>query len=114
MFQVFFLGDGHFSELIIPLQQHGSVYWSTSAELLLSSLDSERTLAEQLIPGAYSYLKAPIWQDSSTTEDCKLLEEKFGGPQAVADRSGSRAYERFTGNQISRVRVLVSHLLVSQ
>ena len=47
--------------------------------------------------------KAPIWQDSSTSEDCKRLEEIFGGPQALADCTGSRAYERFTGNQIARV-----------
>jgi xylulokinase len=47
--------------------------------------------------------KAPIWQDSSTSEDCERLEEIFGGAQALAECTGSRAYERFTGNQIARV-----------
>jgi xylulokinase len=87
---------------VLP-QQHGSVYWSTFADSLLSSLDPDKGLAEELFPKAFSYVKAPIWQDSSTTEDCKRLEDEFGGAEAVANRTGSRAYERFTGNQISRV-----------
>ncbi|KAF8202255.1 hypothetical protein BJ912DRAFT_1019176 [Pholiota molesta] len=87
-------------------QQHGSVYWSKDATALLSGLNPKQNLAEQLSPGAFSYPKAPIWQDSSTTEDCKRLEAEFGGAQALADISGSRAYERFTGNQISRIRRL--------
>ncbi|KAF8967631.1 hypothetical protein BDZ97DRAFT_1916582 [Flammula alnicola] len=87
-------------------QQHGSVYWSNDSASLLSGLDANRTLAEQLSPAAFSYPKAPIWQDSSTTEDCKRLEDEYGGAQALADLSGSRAYERFTGNQISRIRRL--------
>jgi xylulokinase len=32
------------------------------------------------------------------------LEAALGGAQAVADLTGSRAYERFTGNQIARIR----------
>lgn len=86
-------------------QQHGSVYWSTDSDSLLAGLDESKSLAEQLVPKAFSSLKAPIWQDSSTTIDCKRLEEEYGGAQAVADCSGSRAYERFTGNQISRARI---------
>jgi xylulokinase len=34
--------------------------------------------------------------DSSTTKQCRDLEDKFGGPQRVAEVTGSRAYERFT------------------
>ena len=85
------------------LQQHGSVYWSNKAASCLSNLDPNQTLADQLFPAAFSLTKAPIWQDSSTSEDCKRLEEIFGGAQALADCTGSRAYERFTGNQIARV-----------
>jgi xylulokinase len=66
-------------------------------------MDSNQTLAGQLFPAAFSMAKAPIWQDSSTTEDCERLEEIFGGAQALADCTGSRAHERFTGNQIARV-----------
>jgi len=79
------------------------VYWSNKATSCLSNLDSNQTLAGQLFPAAFSLAEAPIWQDSSTSEDCRRLEEIFGGAQAIADCTGSRAYERFTGNQIARV-----------
>lgn len=79
------------------------MYWSNKAASCLSKLDSNQTLASQLFPAAFSIAKAPIWQDSSTTEDCERLEEIFGGAQALADCTGSRAHERFTGNQIARV-----------
>ncbi|KAJ2934852.1 hypothetical protein H1R20_g2271, partial [Candolleomyces eurysporus] len=87
-------------------QQHGSVYWSTKAESLLSNLDPTKSLTEQLSPDAFSLDKSPIWQDHSTEEDCIRLEKEIGGPQALADLSGSRAYERFTGSQISKIRRL--------
>ncbi|KAF8206462.1 hypothetical protein K438DRAFT_1817249 [Mycena galopus ATCC 62051] len=77
-------------------QQHGSVY----------CLDPTLTLKEQLSPKAFSIQRAPIWQDSSTTQDCQALEEAIGGPQVLADLSGSRAYERFTGTQIAKIRRL--------
>ncbi|KAJ7475831.1 hypothetical protein FB451DRAFT_258470 [Mycena latifolia] len=89
-------------------QQHGSVYWSTNAESALASLDASLALREQLAPKAFSIQRAPIWQDSSTTEDCRALEEAIGGPQVLADLSGSRAYERFTGTQIAKIRRLDS------
>ncbi|KAG6812779.1 hypothetical protein H0H92_000549 [Tricholoma furcatifolium] len=85
-------------------QQHGSVFWSNDAESLLSSLDPAKSLVSQLSPAAFSLPTAPIWQDSSTTRECQELEEAIGGPQALADLSGSRAYERFTGNQIKKIR----------
>ncbi|KAJ7903549.1 hypothetical protein B0H14DRAFT_2665354 [Mycena olivaceomarginata] len=87
-------------------QQHGSVYWSASAEGALASLDATLTLKEQLSPKAFSIQRAPIWQDSSTTQDCQALDETIGGQQALADLSGSRAYERFTGPQIAKIRRL--------
>ena len=31
--------------------------------------------------------------DSSTTQQCRQLEENMGGAQVVADKTGSRAYE---------------------
>ena len=41
--------------------------------------------------------------DSSTTEECRALEDVVGGPVALAEITGSRAYERFTGNQVKLV-----------
>ena len=79
------------------------MYWSNNAEKLLAGLNDNQDLAEQLSPAAFSFQRAPIWQDSSTTVDCKRLENEIGGAYVLAERTGSRAYERFTGNQIARV-----------
>ena len=83
-------------------QQHGSVYWSINASKNLSNLDPNISLANQL---GYSFAKlnSPIWADSSTSEQCVALESNFGGPEKLAFATGSRAYERFTGNQIAKI-----------
>jgi len=83
-------------------QQHGSVWLNAAAESALAGLDAERTLGEQLA-GIFSRADSPIWMDTSTARQCAAREAALGGPQAVADVTGSRAYERFTGNQIARV-----------
>ncbi|XP_064446125.1 xylulose kinase isoform X5 [Mirounga angustirostris] len=41
--------------------------------------------------------------DSSTTAQCRGLEAAVGGAQALSCLTGSRAYERFTGNQIAKI-----------
>jgi hypothetical protein len=49
------------------------------------------------------FLDSPIWMDSSTAAECRVLEAKLGGPARVAELTGSRAFERFTGNQIAKL-----------
>lgn len=83
-------------------QQHGSAYWRTGARSTLKGAAPGKPLVEQLA-GAFRVADSPIWMDSSTTAQCAALEKAIGGAAAVAELSGSRAYERFTGNQIAKI-----------
>ncbi|KAJ3125556.1 hypothetical protein HK098_000175 [Nowakowskiella sp. JEL0407] len=84
-------------------QQHGSVYFADGAIQTLKSLDAKKTLKEQL-ENSFSYKDSPIWMDSSTGKQCEMLQNSVGGAQKLADITGSSAYERFTGNQIAKLR----------
>ena len=83
-------------------QQHGSAYWRKGARATLNKLAPGTPLVKQLA-GAFALPNSPIWMDSSTGAQCAALEKAMGGPEKVAAISGSRAYERFTGNQIAKV-----------
>jgi len=83
-------------------QQHGSVWLKAGARAALQGLDPQSTLRDQLAD-VFSVTDSPIWMDSSTGKQCADLEAALGGPQAVADLTGSRAYERFTGNQVAKI-----------
>ncbi len=83
-------------------QQHGTVYLKPGTEKVLSELNTREPLAGQLL-SCFAVQDSPIWMDSSTGAECQALEDALGGAQAVADLTGSRAYERFSGNQIAKV-----------
>ncbi|TRY68841.1 hypothetical protein TCAL_03047 [Tigriopus californicus] len=83
-------------------QQHGSVYWRQGIHDIFQGLNPDKFLHDELAH-AFSILDSPVWMDSSTTEECRILEELLGGPQALAEITGSRAFERFTGSQISKM-----------
>ncbi|KAJ3062642.1 hypothetical protein HDU98_001481 [Podochytrium sp. JEL0797] len=83
-------------------QQHGSIFWRNGARDSLSTLDPALSLSQQL-QHAFAIENAPIWMDSSSTKWCHKLEHHVGGPTALANLTGSRAYERFTGNQIAKI-----------
>ena len=82
-------------------QQHGSVYLNHAAADRLAALDPARPLREQ-VPPMLARAVAPIWMDSSTAAECREIATAVGGDRVLAERTGSRAFERFTGPQIRK------------
>lgn len=82
-------------------QQHGSVYMTRGAADTLARLDPGQPLRDQ-IAGIFSRDTSPIWMDTSTTEDCAAITAAVGSAAALAELTGSRAFERFTGPQIRK------------
>ncbi|XP_075862547.1 xylulose kinase isoform X2 [Microcebus murinus] len=83
--------------------------WVQALDIILekmkaSGFDFSQVLA---LSGAgqacFSISDCPVWMDSSTATQCRQLEAAVGGAQALSCLTGSRAYERFTGNQIAKV-----------
>ena len=46
-----------------------------------------------LLQGWFSVPDSPVWKDSSTGGQCRQLEQALGGPQQLAQVTGSRGYE---------------------
>ncbi|KAK3828528.1 MAG: hypothetical protein J3Q66DRAFT_435051, partial [Benniella sp.] len=110
-------------------QQHGSVYWSRRAQEAFNTLrsasgdkDSQRPSMTDIFKEAFTVYDSPIWQDTSTSAQCREIEEYLGRPnqqqhgllsdkesirlrgqQQLAELTGSRAYERYTGSQILKI-----------
>ncbi|KAJ3650324.1 hypothetical protein Zmor_022019 [Zophobas morio] len=83
-------------------QQHGSVFWQKGSEKILASLDPGQFLHQQLA-SSFTVNNSPVWMDASTTVQCRQLEEAVGGALKLAEITGSRGYERFTGSQIAKI-----------
>jgi len=95
------LGVSRIGAISGSAQQHGSVYLNADAPRMLSRLDPAQPLASQITP-ILSRRVAPIWLDSSTSTECAEITDAVGGPGLLAQHTGSRAFERFTGPQIRK------------
>jgi xylulokinase len=82
-------------------QQHGSVYLNDRMDDALKFLPSAASLVESLGP-VFARPTAPIWMDSSTADECAEIRKKLGGIKGTAEKTGSDAFERFTGPQIRK------------
>ena len=82
-------------------QQHGSVYFNERITAALESLDPKKSLVENL-HAVFARKTSPIWMDSSTSAECAEIRKKLGGIKYTASRTGSDAFERFTGPQIRK------------
>jgi xylulokinase len=82
-------------------QQHGSVYLNSRATMVLGRLRADTQLVDQLRP-VVSRATSPIWMDTSTTTQCAEITAAVGGADILSHRTGSRAFERFTGPQIRK------------
>ena len=82
-------------------QQHGSVYFNDRIAAALEQLNPQQSLVENL-RGVLARKTSPIWMDSSTAVECAEIRKKLGGVKYTASRTGSDAFERFTGPQIRK------------
>ena len=82
-------------------QQHGSVYLVPGAAAGFGAMEPSTPPGEQ-IASRLARRVAPIWMDASTTSQCDEISAAVGGAGALAARTGSRAFERFTGPQIRK------------
>jgi len=82
-------------------QQHGTVYLNRKG---LGCIENPATMVPLKDPfeGGFSRPTSPIWMDTSTSAECREIEDALGGAMEVCRRSGSVAIERFSGPQIRR------------
>lgn len=60
------------------------MWWLKGSEAKLASLSGDQFLHTQL--ATCFAADSPVWMDSSTTADCKALEEAVGGPEVRLSR----------------------------
>ena len=75
-------------------QQHGSVYLDEGFADTVQALDPGKTLKSQIL-SHLTRQTAPIWMDTSTSQECAEIAKEVGGNAEVCSRSGSIAIERF-------------------
>ncbi|MBN2158482.1 MAG: hypothetical protein JW807_03730 [Spirochaetes bacterium] len=85
----------------VDAMQHCTVYAGREFECAVRALDPRMTLLEQLGP-SLTRKASPIWEDRSTTEEARFLEERFASRGGIAALTGNRAELRFPAAQIMK------------
>lgn len=84
----------------VSAQQHGQVYlgqgFLTAMGELQAARGVDRPLAE-VLAGAFSHPRAPIWKTSDTVTEAEALRQAVGGSKAMIALTGSDSPLRFTG-----------------
>jgi len=90
----------------VSAQQHGQVYLSqgfiSGLEDLKAAKGTDRPLA-QVLAGAFSHPRAPIWKTSDTAVEAEVLRRAAGGSAAMIALTGSDSPLRFTGAAARKV-----------
>ncbi len=81
-------------------QQHASVWLNSRSAF--GHLNADKSLSENLSV-FFSQDIAPIWMDTSTSEECAQITSALGGAENILKLTGSVQTERFTGAQIRKV-----------
>lgn len=84
-------------------QQHGTAYLSHNAPAMLRNADPARPLHEQFTQGFFTRDQSPIWMDSTTGAQCRILTDRVRqAGLSLLEITGSVATERFSFPQILR------------
>jgi xylulokinase len=84
-------------------QQHGSIYWKKNSKEKLKQISAMKSLKNNFLDlDLLASNFCPIWMDNSTKTYVKKIEENFS-PETLFYKTGSKAYERFTGPQIMKI-----------
>ena len=90
----------------VSAQQHGHVYlssgFSPALDQLRSGKNTDQPLA-QVLAGAFSHLRAPIWKTSNTVAEAEVLRRAAGGTSGMIELTGSDSPLRFSGAVFRRV-----------
>ena len=79
--------------------QHCTVYTNQSFKMKLAGIDKGLTLKDAL-SGCFSRKTAPVWEDRSTENEVRCLDERLEKDSGIQGYTGNRAELRFPAAQI--------------
>lgn len=83
----------------LDAQQHCTVYADETLSSRLTELETSTPLVEQVAP-AFTRSSAPIWEDRSTEEQVRFLEDRLSQKGGLRALTGNRGELRFPASQV--------------